>query len=54
MKKILMLILLSMNFITFSRTYDAWKDLPEEQFIGKNNDKNFKREERLKNNEKKL
>jgi|GEM_PF-3281680 hypothetical protein len=51
MKKILMLILLSMNFITFSRTYDAWKDLPEEQFIGKNNDKNFKREERLKNNE---
>lgn len=51
MKKILMLILLSMNFITFSRTYDAWMDLPEEQFIGKNNDKNFKREERLKNNE---
>lgn len=51
MKKILMLILLSINFITFSRTYDAWKDLPEEQFIGKNNDKNFKREERLKNNE---
>ena len=40
-----------MNFITFSRTYDAWMDLPEEQFIGKNNDKNFKREERLKNNE---
>lgn len=52
MKKVLMLILLSMNFITFSRTYDAWKNLPEEQFIGKNNDKNFKREERLKNNEK--